>query len=135
MERHFEDSRIGDLKARLARGELTRRDFLDSMVGLGFSASAARRTLGNWNVNRGADGPSLEEKTFRITTYRLYLGDKMLVTVGGEAIAARAIIECKGENQEQLTLHFLSTDRSGEANNSDKHGNTTDISSNKALGN
>src|SRR5262249_16041933 len=73
-------------------------------------------------------------KTFRITGYNVHLGDKLLITVGGKAIAPRAIINCTGDNQEQLDLHFLSTARAGDESDSDKHPNTTTLTATRTVG-
>lgn len=76
----------------------------------------------------------METKSFRVTSYTIFLGDKLLIHVGSDPIAPRAVIRCSGDNQEALILNFLGSDRPGDVNNSDKHPNTTQITSNSAIG-
>jgi hypothetical protein len=135
MKTLYDDARIDAVKDRFAKGDLNRRDFLTHMVAAGVSVPAAQAMLKDLDPSREAGLGKLETKTFRVTGYTIHLGDKLLITVGGRAIAPRAMIECKGDNQEQLTLHFLGSDRAGDESNSERNPNTTSFTSNRVLGN
>jgi len=132
MTEHAQDSHIRDLQARSSRGEIDRRDFLAGLAGMGMTSSAAVAAAAG--ADKAAAAPRLESKTFRVTGYNIRLGDKLLITVAGKTIAPRAVIDCTGDNQEQLTLFFLSRERPGDENNSDRHPNTTTLTANRTLG-
>jgi len=134
MKARTNDARIYELKESLLRGEIDRRGFLNGLVAFGVSASTAKAMLRDIDAIE-SQASSMGSKTFRITGYNIHLGDKLLLSIGGRPVAPRAIIECTGDNQEQVNLHFLSTARQGDQNDSDKHPNTTSFTSNRVVGN
>jgi hypothetical protein len=110
---------------------MNRREFMAQLPAVGLSASAALAIVAGANA---APAPS-NVVTFRVTGYSIHLGDKLLITVAGQPIASRALlINCTGDNNEQLDLHFLSKERPGDANDSDKHGNTTTLTAQRTVG-
>jgi hypothetical protein len=126
----IQNARVAELRACFARGAIARREFLTGVVALGVSASAARAMVND--VESTEEGSQPDIKTFRITGYRIDLGDKM-VSLRGDGVTPIATIQCTGENEKYLTLLFLSSDRTGDSNDSRKHMNTAEITASKVV--
>lgn len=71
-------------------------------------------------------------RTFRVTSYELNLGSKLLVSVRGpngpRPVPAQATIQCFGEGGESFAIFFLNENRAVPHTNSDEWPNTAGVS-------